>query len=368
MSHLCIKNARQRYQCPDTEDFLVIHGRIFAMGKELFLPEGVPVFDAEGKFISPALIDQHVHVTGGGGEGGFSHQIPPIKAEEIIQGGVGTVVGLLGTDGTSRSIENLLAKTKGLKEEGLTAYCYTGAYEYPSPTLTGSVRRDLLFIEEIIGVKLAISDHRGSGISRDDFRRLAYEVRQAGILARKPGVLHLHIGAGKSCLDQVFELMAESDIPPTQCRPTHMGRHIAEGQRFAQMGGYVDLTTGGDPEQAASALLQMLEKAPARQFTLSSDSNGSMPQWNAKGELIGITAASIQSNLLCLKALVQKGLPFDEALAFLTMHPAKALGLYPRKGSLQLGADADLLLWRDDLSLDAVVLAGRLRYQRKDEG
>ena len=60
----------------------------------------------------------------------------------------------------SSSEENLVSKAKALKEEGLSVYCLTGSYGYPSVTLTGDVKKDILFIDEVIGVKLALADHR----------------------------------------------------------------------------------------------------------------------------------------------------------------------------------------------------------------
>ena len=55
-----------------------------------------------------------------------------------------TLVGLLGTDGTTRSVESLVARAKAFNELGLTAFCLTGAYEFPSPTVTGSIKKILL--------------------------------------------------------------------------------------------------------------------------------------------------------------------------------------------------------------------------------
>ena len=40
--------------------------------------------------------------------------------------GVTTVVGCLGTDGIGRDMCALVAKAKGLNEQGMSAYCYTG--------------------------------------------------------------------------------------------------------------------------------------------------------------------------------------------------------------------------------------------------
>ena len=41
----------------------------------------------------------------------------------------------------------------------------TGAYGYPGPTITGEADRDIVFIEKVLGVKLAISDHRAPNLS-----------------------------------------------------------------------------------------------------------------------------------------------------------------------------------------------------------
>ena len=44
------------------------------------------------------------------------------------------------SDGTTRTVADLVARTLGLREEGLSAWCYTGSYQVPVQTLTGTVR------------------------------------------------------------------------------------------------------------------------------------------------------------------------------------------------------------------------------------
>ena len=111
-----------------TCNLLISGEQIVAVGKDLqpAIP-GIKEIDGTGKTAVPGFIDQHVHVTGGGGEGGFQSRIPELPLSSIIKAGVTTVVGLLGTDSFTRSVENLLAKTKSLKQEGISAYCLTGA-------------------------------------------------------------------------------------------------------------------------------------------------------------------------------------------------------------------------------------------------
>ena len=164
-------------------EMLLADKRIAAVGDKLDCAfEGMEVIDGRGMRAIPGYIDQHVHITGGGGEGGFANQVPPLKFSAPVKAGITTIVGLLGTDGTTRSAESLVAKAKAFREQGLTCYCLTGAYQYPSPNVTGSVRRDIVMLEECIGVKIAICDHRSATITRDELIRLASDAPQAGVL------------------------------------------------------------------------------------------------------------------------------------------------------------------------------------------
>ncbi|MCG8642320.1 MAG: amidohydrolase family protein, partial [Desulfobacterales bacterium] len=72
--------------------------------------------DANGKLVVPGFIDCHVHISGGGGEGGYHTRTPEIQLSDLIIGGITTVIGCLGTDGTTRHLPGLLAKARGLAE------------------------------------------------------------------------------------------------------------------------------------------------------------------------------------------------------------------------------------------------------------
>ena len=96
---------------------------------------------------------------------------------ELIKVGTTCVVGVLGTDFVSRSVENLLAKIRGLKEEGVSAWMYTSNYRYPPTTLTGAVSRDMYFVPEILGCKIALGDHRSSFPDLQSVLSLLAEVR-----------------------------------------------------------------------------------------------------------------------------------------------------------------------------------------------
>jgi len=58
------------------------------------------------------------------------------------------------------------------------------------------------------------------------------------------------------------------------------------------------------------------------------------------------------------------GLPPEQVWAMGTLNPAQLLGL-PRKGRLELGADADLVLWDDDLRVQRTWLGGSEVFARE---
>ena len=348
-------------------DILLSDGRIAAVGgKSDFSFPGTRIIDAAGRKVIPGLIDQHVHVTGGGGESGFASRVPELMFSQVVQAGVTTLVGLLGTDSRTRSVENLFAKTKALNEEGITAYCLTGAYEYPSPTLTGTVGNDIIYINECIGVKLAISDHRSSNVTRQELIRLASEVRVAGMLSHKPGIVTLHTGSDPAKLDLIMDIIHTTPIPAKHFRPTHLGRMVDAAAAFAKEGGFIDFTSGENPSASADKLKEAMNKAPFDRITLSSDSNGSMPKWGPNSELIGITAAKMTSLYATILALHrEQGVPFEKAICPVTENVAKALEIYPQKGCIAVGSDADLAILGPQLEISWLIAKGQVLMEEK---
>ena len=144
----------------------------------------VTVIDGRGKALIPGLVDSLVHITGGGGEGGFHTRTPEMQFTEASLFGVTTLVGVLGTDAISRSLDNLLAKAQALTTEGLSVYSHW-QLSCAGGTLTGNIQRDLMLIDKVIGVgEVAIADHRGSQISADELARIAAET-VGGLLSTK---------------------------------------------------------------------------------------------------------------------------------------------------------------------------------------
>ena len=353
------------------KDVLIAGEKIERIGEDLPEYEGCQVIDGTGRIVAPGFIDRHVHITGGGGEGSFHTQAPQVQLSDLIRGGVTTVVGLLGTDGISRSTENLVAKAKALKEEGISAYCCCGAYGHPGPTITGSISRDIMFVDEIISLKLAVSDHRAPNITVDELIRLGSDVRTAGMLSGKAGFVCLHMGGDDRALSPVFEALERTSIPVKTFQPTHVGRAKKlqeDAFKLAKMGGTIDFTCGQFEEKikelAASLRAAKEAGVPMDKVTISSGGQGSWSNYDAAGNLTEMGVSSVDTMYRQVVYQVQnENMSLEEALSLGTRNVAKALEVYPKKGAVHVGSDADVLVLNGDLSMNTVIARGSLMMQ-----
>ena len=361
------------------KDILICGNKIMAIdqpGKIKIAGIELETVDASEKTVVPSFIDSHVHILGGGGEGGPSTRAPEIKIEDILQCGVSTVIGCLGTDGTTRHLESLLAKARGLEIEGISSYIFSGSYQIPVVTITGNVCSDLVIIDKVIGVgEIAISDHRSSQPTFEELARLAAECRVGGMLGGKAGVLHLHVGDGPHRLEMLFRLIKETEIPPAQVIPTHVNRNLQlleEAIDFIHQGGYFDLTAGSDPEPedeneiSIAAAVQLCKKknTPLTRITVSSDSNGSLPAFDEKGNLVGLTFATQKSLLKNFRHIIKNNiLSLEEGLRIFSTNPAHFYKL-KQKGKIQVGKDADLLFFDQNYNITDFFILGKRMIDR----
>jgi beta-aspartyl-dipeptidase (metallo-type) len=268
-------------------------------------------------------------------------------------------------------MESLLAKANGLEKEGISTYIFVGSYQIPVVTLTGSVRTDIILIDKVIGAgEIAVSDHRSSQPTFEEFCRLAAECRVGGMLGGKAGILHCHLGDGERRLKMFFRLIESTEIPVTQIIPTHCNRNrelLEESIRFVQKGGYIDLTADLDPDPpedghlsvATAIRLCQEENSPLTNITVSSDANGSLPVFDEEGILTGLTIATQKSLLTNFKHLVQEEIlsPTEAARLFST-NTADFYKL-EYKGKIQEGNDADLIFLDDQWDLTGLIAKGQ---------
>ncbi len=362
---ILIKNASIYSPKHLGEKSILVGGKkILAIEDEINCELADTVIDASGKYLVPGFIDHHVHVTGGGGEAGFISKAPEVRVEDLIKSGTTTVCGLLGTDGVTRSVENLVSKIYAIRDCGLSAFCFTGSYKIPTPTLTGDIQKDLVFLDPVIGMKIAISDHRSSNPTIEELIRVASEVRVGGMISGKSGTIIVHVGKGKRRLDPLVEAIQKSDLPITVFHPTHCNRNqelLENSFEFLKMGGSVDYTCGLSTQMQVVNVINQVKQnnIPSDFITLSSDGNGSFCKYDDNGNLIKIGITSVDKLFEEFKNLTSNGFSIEESLPFFTTNVARVLGI-KNKGQIKKGFDADMLLLDDDYNIDTVIANGKI--------
>jgi len=340
------------------KDILVGGGKILAIGENLEAPAGYDceVISAEGLKVVPGFIDAHVHIAGAGGEGGPSTRTPELQLSMLVEAGVTTVIGCLGTDGMTRTVESVLIKAKGLRAEGVSSWIYTGSYQIPTPTITGDVGRDIALIDEVIGVgEIALSDHRSSWPNTDELLRLVEHARVGGMLGGKAGIVNIHLGDQQEPFQPMYDVIERSHgmLKLTQFFPTHCNRNdytLESAKEFAKRGGYIDITTSSYPyfpeyEVKPSKCIPMLLEAgiPIEKITFTSDACGSLPGFDENGNLVKLEMGLPSANFReLMDAVNQEGVPLEIAVKVLTSNPADILKLH-QKGRIAVGKDADLV-------------------------
>lgn len=289
------------------------------------------VIDARGCIVAPALIDPHVHLLGGSGETGFRTQTPEFFISELVQNGITTVVGTLGVDTTMKTMAGLLAKVKALKEHGLNAFCWTGGYDLPPASILGSVREDILFIDEVIGAgEIAVSDTRALPHEPRELARAAVHAHVGGMLARKAGLVHVHVGEADSRLDPVIRVLDDFDVEADWFYPTHVERSeklMGQAISLAQKGGMpVDVDV---VERDLHRWVRYWRDhgGPPHLLTASSDASMNRP-------------AVMQQLRDCV---LNHGFALEQVLPLATRNTARILKLR-EKGALRKGCAGDILL------------------------
>lgn len=366
------------------KDILLLGDKIASIGENITidLPKEIEVrvIDGTGKVAVPGFIDSHVHLMGGGGEGGFATRTPEATLTSLTTAGITTVVGCIGTDGVTRSIEGLLAKARGLEEEGITTFVYTGSYQIPVRTFAKDIMKEIIMIDKVIGVgEIAISDHRSSQPTFEEFSKIAADTRVGGMLSGKAGILNIHIGDGERTIDLIEKVVEETEIPMSQFLPTHVNRNAALFDRcvaYVKRGGHIDFTGNNDIDfwesicdevRVCKGIKRLLQEGvDMNLFSISSDAQGSLPIFNEKQEFVGVGIGKATCLLKEIKECVfMENIPLEIAIKGITSNPAKFLKL-KGKGSLIQGFDADLcILDETSLDLDTVIAKGKVMVEKK---
>lgn len=313
----------------------------------------VEVVNCDQHLLIPGLIDSQTHLAGGSGEQGYLSQPPRITIEECIRGGITTTVGTLGTDTSTKTMSNLVASIKAYREAGLSSYAYSGGYELPPATLTGRIRNDILFIEEIIGLgEVAISDKRVPEPTPDEFARYSIDAYVGGMLTNKAGVTRVHVGPSPRKLQTIYEVTERHDTQFESLYFTHMDRSkqlLAEGAAIAKKGSFIDLDIH-ERDLASWYLYYLDQNGPPHKLSFSSDAGaiGAQELW-----------WEIRNCILHHK------IPLEKIIQHVTTVPATCLKFHS-KGYFAAKQDADILVVNEsNLEIRDVMANGK--FFLKDE-
>jgi len=354
-------------------DVLAWEGRIVAVGPGLQAPTGMgpgESVELAGRLLLPGLIDGHIHVMGASGMGGPLSRSTDLQVERIAGVGVTTIVSPLGADSLSRGLPTLLMRAAALDLEGLSAFCYTGGWRHPAPTLTGDAQADVALVDRILGVKVAISEAMAPVQGIEELCRLAHGAWTGGRLAGKRAVLHAHVGDHPEGLEPLRAVGRRTGIPSDRLVATHVNRNPVlweQAMAYAGEGGSIDLTALQRPEHGhpdaippAQAIRRALAAGvPEGRITLSTDSGAAYPRLDEARRAVGSYMPGPDGLLETVRELVKEGMAWGRAAAFCGAHVAELLGL-TGKGRLRAGADADVLVLTEAGAVDRVYGRGRL--------
>ena len=341
---------------------LVEDGRITALGPDVEAPDGAEVVDCEGRWVLPGFVDAHVHL-GMHAEGEVGATADVNEMTDPVMAGV-------------RAIDAVDPNEPGWKDAlagGVTTVNVNPGSGNPIGGQAVALHTHGRTVDEMVlrspsGVKSALGEnpknvYKEKGRTPSTRLGTALVIREAflraqGYMARraeaeregKPFTRDPHLDA--------LALVLERTIPWRQ--HCHRTDDVATALRLADEFGYdlvLDHGTEAHPlaDQLAARGVPVLI-GPL--FTTKSKPELRGRSMRNPGRLAraGVEISIITDHpvvpidfLVYQAALsVKEGLDRETALRAITLHPARVLGLDDRIGSLEVGKDADLVLWSGD--------------------
>jgi len=372
---LLIKNANLDYvkDFEGIKDILVESDRISTIQREIDEKQfsrhiNISVHDLDGMKLIPGIVDQHIHINGAGADLSPFGKVSSVSAGEIFESGVTTVVGAPAIDLYSKPAKTRLQYAKALSTQGVNTYIYTGSFNLPSDSITDSVEDDLMLIEKVIGTKIALSEPLGAYPSLNELKKLFSVAYRSRLCSGKAAIIHAHMGHDPEPLEMVFQLFASSGFPKDIFIPTHSNctpEVFEASKKLAREGGFFDVSSVvtkplGSPEaiKPSVAISKAIEEGidPGK-ITMSSDGNVLIkkPSDNSTTRREGLGTLLQEVKSLILDQEVSP----EVAFSVVTENPAKYLKLFPRKGALRKGSDADLVALDKNFKANKVWVGGK---------
>ena len=372
-------------------------GKIAEVGEKVMVPAGATIVDASNQFIIPGIIDCHSHIAGEGGinEGTVSVSsmvnikdiIDPeqIAIYRAMAGGVTTANILHG------SANSIGGQTVVLKMRW------------------GKTAQEMIFEGATPGIKFALGENPKRAGNPQGGGRGAAPATNARYPATRMGVEDTIRDAFneaklyKASWDEYQAKVAKGErpIPPRKDLKFEALKEVLDGKRFVHAHCYradeilMLLRVADDYGFKIKTLQHVLEGYKvAKEIAAHGAGASTFSDWwsykveafdaipyNAaimtrKGVTVSINSDDAELmrhlNTEAAKSMKYGGLTHDEALAMVTLNPAKQLAIDNRVGSIEVGKDADLVIYdKDPLSnyakVQKVFIDGTRYFDRDTE-
>ncbi len=368
-------------------DVLIRDGKIAQIGKGIAAPQGFRVIDATGLFVMPGIIDAHSHIALDEINEGSNAITPEVYTGDCLNpfqmsiyralaGGCTVSHALHGSansiGGQSQTIKHRWGTydANSLKMEGAPRTIKFALGENP----TGHGRRDGVQPQTRMGVEFVIrkafSEAKEYAARRDAYEKNklvkgfrgappTYNLRMETLADILAGKIIVHCHSYRA--DEIQMLLRVcKDFGITRV----VFQHTNEGFKVA-------------PEIAAAGAMASVF-ADWWQYKLevyySTAYNAAILARNGVVTSINSDSPDLIRHLYHEAGKTQKygGLSDDEALALITINPAKQLGVEARIGSLELGKDGDVAIFKNHpLSIYGVpqfsIVDGIVRFDREKD-
>jgi len=368
-------------------DVLVKDGKIAQIGKNIAAPQGVKVIDASGLFVMPGIIDAHSHIA----LDAINEATSPVTAEvnegdvvNPLQIGIyralgGGVTAVHAMHGSANAIGGQCATLKlrygtfdndAMKMDGAPRTIKFALGENPTRVHGGNniVPRTRMGVEFVIRQAFSQAKKYAQDWELYNKNKLvkgfrgappAYNLRLETLADILKGNIIVHCHSYRA--DEIFMLLKV-------CKDFGIKRivfqHVNEGFKVA-------------PELAAyGAMASVFSDWWAYKFEVyySTAYNAAILTKNGVTTSINSDDAQMMRHLYNEAAKTQKygSLSDEEALALITINPAKQLGIDGRTGSLETGKDADIAIFKNHpLSVYGVpqytIVDGIIRFDRAND-
>ncbi len=337
---------------------LVRDGKIVAVGKDVQIPDGATVIDANGKHITPGIIDCHSHIATDGGVNESGQAITAeVRIGDFIDCNDIHIYRQLAGGVTSSNILHGSANPIGGQNQVIKMRW-------------GSLSEEMKFGKAPAGIKFALGENVKQSNWGDNFTS-RYPQSRMGVEQIIDDAFHAAADYRKRWDE--WETRHEG-LPPRRDLELDALVEILKGERLIHCHSY--------RQDEILALLRTLESHDVRIATLQHilegykvaevlAQHGAMGSafsdwWAYKFEVYdaipyngalmyrsGVVVSfnsddaelARRLNLEAAKAVKYGNVPEVEALKFVTLNPAKQLRIDEHVGSLEPGKDADLVVW-----------------------